>query len=221
MQFRYDACVCRLTMLLIITVSSQFFFNACASENLTAEQIAYIEENEMYRQQKDAYFKNSPRSPLPQHERMKFEKLTYFQVNPIFRIKKRLIQFESPDTIQISATDGSNRPALRYGYLQFTLMGKKNRLFVYKFIDDLSTQENYLFIPFLDQTNGESSYGGGRFLDLHQHAAQEYQLDFNLAYNPYCAYGENGYICPMPPEENSLNIPITAGEKKPAGLKSH
>lgn len=221
MQYCYAVRVCKPILSFIILLRLAFLDAGCASENLTAEQMAYIEEIESYRTQKDAYFKNSPRTPLTTKDQQTFKELTYFPVQPKFAIKLRLIQYDVPDTIYISATDGSKKQALRYGYFKFQLDNRTNKLFVYNFIDGQSMHENYLFIPFLDPTNGISTYGGGRFLDLQEIETQEYLVDFNLAYNPYCAYGDNSYICPMPPEENTLNTPITAGEKMPVNAHQH
>ncbi|MFQ5632240.1 MAG: DUF1684 domain-containing protein [bacterium] len=110
-------------------------------------------------------------------------------------------------------TNGKDRPALRYGYFAFEVEKNMHRLQVYKFLDNNSQYKPYLFVPFLDQTAGEETYGGGRYLDLEENETGVYELDFNFAYNPSCAYGRKEYICPIPPSENTLSIPIRAGEK--------
>ena len=100
------------------------------------------------------------------------------------------------------------------GVLRFTIRGRKERLTVYRNVD-LSTKPeyvNYLFIPFTDLTNGESTYGGGRYVELTGPLGKTVELDFNRAYNPYCAYGGR-YSCPIPPAENHVEIPLEAGVK--------
>ncbi|MFQ5676033.1 MAG: DUF1684 domain-containing protein, partial [bacterium] len=86
---------------------------------------------------------------------------------------------------------------------------------VYKLLDVQSKYPGYLFIPFRDVTTGTESYPGGRYLDLQENDSQIYTLDFNLAYNPSCAYGKDGYSCPLPPAENTLDVAVLAGEKYP------
>ncbi|MBK8225856.1 MAG: DUF1684 domain-containing protein [Flavobacteriales bacterium] len=100
------------------------------------------------------------------------------------------------------------------GLLRFIMDGKKERLTVFRNID-LSKKPgyaNYLFVPFTDLTNGEETYGGGRYIDLRGPLGKAVELDFNKAYNPYCAYGGK-YSCPIPPIENHLDLRIEAGVK--------
>ena len=100
------------------------------------------------------------------------------------------------------------------GTLEFRLAGKKQRLTVYR-SPPLSAKPEYahsLFVPFTDLTNGAATYGGGRYLDLTGPLGPTVDLDFNKAYNPYCAYGGK-YSCPLPPVENHLQVPVTAGVK--------
>lgn len=102
----------------------------------------------------------------------------------------------------------------KYGELRFQLNGKQRRLSVYQSLALLKVPEyaDYLMVPFTDKTNGFSSYGGGRYLDLRFADVQSGRvlLDFNKAYSPYCAYS-TGYSCPIPPAENQLPVAIRAG----------
>jgi uncharacterized protein (DUF1684 family) len=104
------------------------------------------------------------------------------------------------------------RDALRYGYFEFDAGGKMCRVQVYRTIENIQAGGRELFIPFRDATSGQETYGAGRYLDLRENTTGAYELDFNKAYNPYCAYTET-YSCPVPPAENTLPIPIPAGEK--------
>ena len=106
----------------------------------------------------------------------------------------------------------------RFGYVDFEIGGKKFRLEVYQNVQ-LSKQKaykNYLFIPFKDKTSGNSTYGGGRYIDFKIPTAENPWIDFNTAYNPYCAYSYR-YSCPIPPVVNTLDVEIRAGEKTPIG----
>ena len=105
---------------------------------------------------------------------------------------------------------------VKYADLYFTLKGEKQKLAVYQ-SQSLKTDPeyyDYLFLPFTDLTNGDSTYGGGRYIDLRipEDGVKKITLDFNQAYNPYCAYS-GGYSCPVPPAENNLDAAITAGVK--------
>ncbi len=105
------------------------------------------------------------------------------------------------------------RETLKYGYFKFKVDSSQCVLQVYKLLDIQSNYPNYLFVPFLDATTGKESYAGGRYLDFEENDSGIYTLDFNLAYNPSCAYGKAGYNCPIPPVENRLNVAIYTGER--------
>ena len=111
--------------------------------------------------------------------------------------------------IIIATSDGKEKRFLPYGYLDFELHGKPNRLAIYQ-SSEFGRKE--LFLGFGDQTSAESTYGGGRYLNIAHDGSDRITLDFNLAYNPYCAYNPT-FVCPIPPRENILDISINAGEK--------
>ncbi len=156
------------------------------------------------------YFRSNVTSPLTQIQRSTFTHLNYFRPNfdLIFRVK--LLKEKTPESVGIQATGGETRPAVRIGRFDFEVGGKKASLFAYKMIGDNS---NELFVPFTDNTCGESSYIGGRYIDLKESRSGEYTLDFNYAYNPYCAYNHN-FSCPIVPKENHLDASVTAGEMR-------
>jgi uncharacterized protein (DUF1684 family) len=111
-------------------------------------------------------------------------------------------------------TTGVREPEYRkYGEVHFVLQGQQLRLNVYQSLDLVHTPgyEDYLFIPFTDLTNGHETYGGGRYLDFRIPKAASVWLDFNRAYNPYCAYTSGKYSCPVPPPENRLPVAVRAG----------
>lgn len=144
-----------------------------------------------------------------------FEKANYFSISEKNIVQARFTndlgkKFKMPTTTERTPV------YRRFGYLDFEIDGKPLRLTVYQNIDLMEVEgyEDYLFVPFLDQTNGITSYGGGRYLDFRIPKNEKVDLDFNTAYNPYCAYSHR-YSCPIPPAENTLQISIEAGEKTP------
>ncbi len=162
----------------------------------------------------DSAYRDTVHSPLPVEDRKAFSHLPRFEADPAFRVKARY----EPRTGEVFGMKTSTEREPKYqavGTLHFTLAGKEEQLTVYRNIDlsRLEDYRNYLFVPFTDLTNGESTYGGGRYLDLDGPLGTEVELDFNRAYNPYCAYGGR-YSCPIPPEENHLEVAVRAGVLK-------
>jgi uncharacterized protein (DUF1684 family) len=174
------------------------------------EERQYIVDIRRFRAEKDSFLQASPGSPIKKEDRRAFRHLNYYDVDPTFVVKATLHRNQNPPRLTITTTTGESRDAINYGTLGFTLLGKRLRLSVYKFADQRGAQS--LFVPFRDSTSAKETYGAGRYIDLDENETGEYILDFNRAYNPYCAYNE-GYSCPIPPRENRLSAAITAGEK--------
>ncbi|MBI2648999.1 MAG: DUF1684 domain-containing protein, partial [Thaumarchaeota archaeon] len=105
---------------------------------------------------------------------------------------------------------GTQQGFHKFGYFEFEVEGKKARLQAYRSVEK---DNNELFIPFKDATSAIESYGAARYIDLEIAQDDHYVIDFNYAYNHYCAYSED-YVCPLPPRENWLDVEIRAGEKK-------
>ena len=162
------------------------------------------------RQAKDAFFKSGS-SPLPAVERGSFKGLDYYPVNPDLRFQVRLERYSSPRTIRMATNTGEIRGGLLYGFFEFTVENQMCRVEVYRLEEAYGKPA--LFIPFLDATSGLETYEGGRYIDLIENTSGIYDLDFNRAYNPYCAYNPE-YSCPAPPKENTVAASIRAGEKK-------
>ncbi len=198
--------VCGMTLLILV---------ACSEEKtpMDTDRDAYLAQVDEWRAMKNEKFRTSEKSPLPEKDKENFSGLPYFPVNPALRLKVTLKKLETPEPMDMLTSDGSPRKVLRYGYFTFILDDKVQRLYAYKFIN--SSNDSLLFIPFRDSTSGEESYAGGRYLDVQEQAdSNVYTLDFNMAYNPSCAYGRPEYVCPVPPAENTLEVAIRAGEKK-------
>jgi uncharacterized protein (DUF1684 family) len=127
------------------------------------------------------------------------------------RFKVKLNRFATPRTVRLGTNTGEVRSALRYGYFEFQIAGRTCRLHVYRMEDTPDAEGPRLFIPFRDATSGKETYAAGRYIDLRENTTGMYELDFNRAYNPSCAYGED-FSCPMPPAENTLEVAVRAGE---------
>lgn len=172
------------------------------------------------RKERDLAFRVDKSSPLREEDKRRFKVLDYFDVNPAYRFQAKLQRYPRPDSILLATNTGERRAALRYGYFEFEVQQKLFRLQVYRVYDFEEGRGPYLFVPFRDATSGKESYGGGRYIDLKENTSGIYDLDFNRAYNPSCAYGKE-YSCPLPPPENTLPVPIYAGEKKFSLLEGH
>ncbi len=152
----------------------------------------------------------SPQSPVPADRRSGFAPLTYFAIDPEYRVPASLQVIQSDDVMEMPTSTGQRRQMRRIGKLHFTLKGQPETLTA--FIDTTENDMRRLFVPFGDLTNGLETYQGGRYLDLDRTATGIYDLDFNRAYHPFCLYNSS-YDCPVPPLENRLKVPVRAGEK--------
>lgn len=149
--------------------------------------------------------------------------LSYYDAAPAYVIEAHVEQLFNEPTFQMPTYDGTSNPYKRYAILTFNLEGKSYALTAYQSVSLFQNEayKNHLFLPFMDLTNGEETYEAGRYIDLSIADIKngKITIDFNRAYNPYCAYS-NGYRCPQPPRENILNLAIPAGEKKYKGPKN-
>lgn len=140
----------------------------------------------------------------------------FYAADESYLVKCKFVATKGGEPFEIPTSAGTTKTYTKFGEFRFMLGGKKQKLAVYRSMALLNhpIYKDYLFIPFKDKTNGVETYGGGRYLDLYMKdvAGEEIVLDFNKAYNPYCAFSD-GYSCPIPPQENHLKISIEAGEK--------
>ncbi len=151
-------------------------------------------------------------SPLAEPERPAFDSLDYFPANPEYKLLADLEVYENQETVPMQMTGGEPEAYLKFGKATVEIEGKPLTLTLFKKVKTEGPEQ--LFVPFTDKTNGFETYGGGRFLDLPMPGpnAAGIEVDFNKAYNPFCAYNSE-YNCPVPPAENRLPIKIPAGEK--------
>jgi uncharacterized protein (DUF1684 family) len=169
---------------------------------------------QIFREEKDHFFKNAPNSPLEEFDRLHFKGLHYFPFNPMYRfegeIERHIININDPKYYATFQTNkGPKKRYIRYGRFRFTNEGKDYTLELYK-----SILGDRIFIPFYDKTNGQETYEGGRYVDSEiLMPGYGIEIDFNYAYNPSCAYNDK-FVCVLPLEENRLETEIRAGEKK-------
>ena len=176
---------------------------------LPGEKIPYEQSIADHRDGIDEFMKNDRDSPLADSLKQAFNGLRYYPPKPDFKVKATLETVPGNTTLVVTTNDGETREYLKYAYAYFELQGKENRLTLLQPKDE--GPEN-LFLPFGDVSNGNETYGGGRYIDLKHDGKDQIIIDFNLAYNPYCVYSID-YSCPLPPAENQLSIAIEAGEK--------
>ena len=168
---------------------------------------------EQQRKEKDRYFRTASWSPIPEQQRPGFNGLNYYPYDPSYRVPARFRRNPNPDRVTMTTSKGDQQTFLRYGTFEFQLSGRVLLLSAYKAVRPHRDEEESLFVPFRDVTSGKETYGAARYLDIPEQRSEDYVIDLNLAYNPYCAYRED-YVCPLPPRENWLDVPIRAGEKK-------
>ncbi len=156
------------------------------------------------RRMKDEFFGRDTDSPLTDAQRKGFTGLHYFDVDPALRFEATLERPATSEYEDIQTSDGQLQYLPRAGTVRFRLGDRDVALAAYD-------QGHELFIPFRDATSGTDTYGAGRYVEAHPLGSERYEVDFNAAYNPYCAYNEN-WSCPLPPRENWLDAPIRAGE---------
>jgi uncharacterized protein (DUF1684 family) len=191
----------RIYIILSIAITSILFYN------IWEWQESYIDKINRLRKEKDNFFKSDEKSPILDKDN--FFGLKYFEPNEKWKVKAKIEKFENQETISIATTKGEKKKYQKLGFAIFEINNQKHKLLLLK-VPNLPQ----LFIAFKDATAEKNiTYGGGRYIDLpYQKDKNELEIDFNMAYNPYCVYNEK-YVCPLPPKENKLDIAIEAGEK--------
>ncbi len=188
-------------------------FTAGCGKNYSPEEREYINKIEKIRIDKNNEMKNDANSPFNLEPKVHFEELKYFDINPGFVFKSKLTEYPAKDTIKIYGTKGEERKVIRFGFVSFSYKNSNYKMNVYK--GTSRTGVEYYSLWFTDKTTNEETYGVGRYLDFELNPDKDfiYSIDFNLAYNPYCAYSSK-YSCAVPTKEDYLDLAIEAGEKK-------
>ena len=168
-----------------------------------------LQESYKWQFEKNETFKG-PESPLRPKEKTAFKRLSFFTPDTSFLVNARFELESEPKAFDMPTTANSFTKEVVYGRLYFSLKGVPQVLEVYRAHE---AKDNYLFLPFFDKTSGVSTYGGGRYIDLSYPLADSVVIDFNKAYNPYCAYNPK-YACALVPAVNTLSVAVEAGEKR-------
>lgn len=158
-----------------------------------------------FRAEKDDFFKHHPQSPLTREQQLNFAGLQYFPENDALRLEVQVERLSDQQPMQMQTSTGGVQTYVRYGKFKFQVDGQPSELTIYQ-------NESGYFLPFVDSVAGKETYPAGRYLEPEPLPGDRFLVDFNIAYNPYCAYNEM-WSCPITPAENRLKVPIRAGEK--------
>ena len=185
-----------------------FIFIACQTDK------SYINSNSEYQKNQNDFFKDASRSPLKSKDLKDFKGLDFFSIDSSYIVKAKL--FRTPNTSFFGMKTTTERITKErvFGILSFIIDNQPFELNVYQgeSAGEEDVDTNYLFLPFLDESNGLTTYGGGRYIDLYVPVGDTLIIDFNQAYNPFCAYNDK-YSCPIVPRENYIPLNVMAGVK--------
>ena len=166
-----------------------------------------MSELTQFRVSKDEFFRGDPQSPLLESQREHFGSLDYYGENADLAFALTPEVFDDPELIEMQTSTGTVASYWRWAKVRFEVDGREVELTIFR-----DAGSGGLFLPFVDARAGRETYGAGRYLDLHALEDGRLLVDFNYAYNPYCAYNER-WTCPIPPTENRLEVAIAAGER--------
>ena len=189
---------------LVVLAAVAYMFTAAESPE------DYQEKIETERERQFKYIRFNVESPLTEEQKRGLQSLKFYTIDPAYRVKARLIPIEIKKIREVPLTDGSTERYLEHSWAEFELGGKTNKVLLLQSLSE-SDMRNF-FLAFADETSGKETYGGGRYLNVRQDGKNSITIDFNLAFNPYCAYNPD-FACPLPPRENILKIAIPVGEK--------
>ena len=162
-----------------------------------------------FRKAKDEFFATDHQSPLTHQQQSDFTGLAYFEENASLRYEVDVEEFEEKELVEMQTSTGDVASYTRWGKVAFDVAGERVELTLFA---DAKGHGHEFFVPFADVTTGTETYDAGRYLDIQQLPGGKTLVDFNVAYNPYCAYNEQ-WSCPLTPFENRLKVSIRAGEK--------
>lgn len=160
---------------------------------------------EDFRAEKDDFFKRHPQSPLTREQKQTFQHLNYFPENDDLRLEVQAEPLNDPTAFIMQTTTGGMQEYVRFGRFKFLVDGQEAELTIFQ-------SEHGFFLPFVDALAGTETYPAGRYLEPEPLPGNHFLIDFNVAYNPYCAYNEM-WSCPITPAENRLKVPVRAGER--------
>ena len=198
-------------------ISILFILCLLISCNDAAKKDDYNKEIEEYQHKQNLKFHDANQSPLTKEDLKTFKKLDFYPINKKYKVVAKLEKTIDAHVFEMPTTTDRKPLYIKYGTVTFTIDGIEQKLPIYKNKDVYIPPQyiNFLFLPFTDKTSGNGSYGGGRYLDLlttDEKTDGTIVIDFNKAYNPFCAYNES-FSCPITPKENALSVEILAGVK--------
>lgn len=197
------------TVYLFLFLISSFSFYGQKKQDTTIQHI----QNEQAKLVR--FYLDSTTTPLAKKERADFPGIHHFPINLKYRVTATLEKFDQKDTVIFATSSAKKKRYIKYAKAKFKLEGKQHALILYRMADNKRPEyANLIFLPFTDLTSNNETYGGGRYIDLELTEANTLIIDFNLCYQPYCAYSHNGWSCPIPPQENFVNAKIKAGVKQ-------
>lgn len=191
-----------LTGLIAVVVAIIFIYSFSGGQSDEDYITNLVEE----RQETDRFMNTSDESPFKGLNEGRVT-LNYYPPDPAYKINARFTPRDNPEVITLATSDGKQKEYLSYGTAEFVINKRKQQLIILE-----NPEERSLFLAFGDSTSAHETYGGGRYIDITHSGGRTIPIDFNRAYNPYCAYNAT-YSCPLPLKSNLLDIPVYAGEK--------
>ena len=205
---------CLFLSLCFLACGQKKKYHDTKQKSLEKSSMALIEIIQFQEELNEEY-RNPDTSPLLDRHRKDFDGLDFFDPDTNYIVKARFERTPNAIPFMLATTTDRKSEEVLYGIAHFKLNGKEHQLEVYQSLGliDQEKYEDYLFLPFLDETNGEETYGGGRYIGLTIPKTDTIVIDFNRAYNPYCAYNKK-YSCPLVPRQNYLKTRVVAGVKR-------
>jgi uncharacterized protein (DUF1684 family) len=191
-------------VLAVITIAVVYTMTSTESPEV------YLEKIEKEREKQYKFIKFNIDSPLDEEQKKNFKELDFYAIDPEFKVRAKLVPLEEKKMVELPMTDGSVEKYLKHSFAEFEIKGKPQKLLLLQSVKEMDKRN--FFLAFADETSGNETYGGGRYINLRQDGKNSITIDFNLSYNPYCAYNPD-FACPLPPKENIMQIPIPVGEK--------
>ena len=187
-------------------------FLFCFTSTYAQKDVAAAEK---FQSELNKSYADSLKSPLMKDDLTQFKGLDFYPIDEKYIVEAIFIRTKKEKSFKMKTTTSRTPIYKKYGELHFSIDGKELKLNVYQNVDlkKKPGYDDYLFLPFSDLTCGKDSYIGGRYIDMRIPKSGKVTIDFNQAYNPYCAYNYE-YSCPIVPLENDLDIEINAGVKK-------
>lgn len=178
------------------------------------KQLSKTDQIKQYQTELAESYLNPETTPLVDEEKDNFKGITFFPINEKYIVKAKFSPIKDGKIIPFPTSAKKIKHYKEYGKVEFELDGQQHQLTIYQSSPIMEEYKESLFLPFMDDTNGVTSYGGGRYLDLSTKdlggKSKTIVIDFNQVYNPYCAYSKH-YNCPIPPANNLLDVEINAG----------